>query len=142
MEPRRQARAFLLGLLSDVDTRSCWQVAEQAGDASPHRIQRLLGEPVWDAEKVRDDVRGYVVDALADPAGVLIIDDIGDLKKGRAQRWREPDLGQIRTLGERAIAILKTWKILTKLRRSPHRATAIVRAIVVLQHAEDDRCSR
>ena len=28
-EPRRQARSFLLGLLSDVDTRSCWQLAER-----------------------------------------------------------------------------------------------------------------
>ena len=60
VEPRRQARAFLLGLLSDVDTRSCWQLAEQAGDASPHRMQRLLGEAVWDADAVRDDVCGYV----------------------------------------------------------------------------------
>ncbi|WP_320067663.1 transposase [Micromonospora sp. RTGN7] len=57
VEPRRQARLFLLGLLSDVDTRSCWQLAEQAGDASPHAMQRLLGEAVWDADKVRDDSR-------------------------------------------------------------------------------------
>ena len=69
VEPRRQARAFLLGLLSDVDTRSCWQLAEQAGDGSPHAMQRLLGEAVWDADAVRDDVRGYVVDALGDPGG-------------------------------------------------------------------------
>jgi SRSO17 transposase len=82
VEPRRQARAFLLGLLSDVDTRSCWQLAEQAGDTSPHAMQRLLGEAVWDADKVRDDVRGYVVDALGDPGAVLILDDTGDLKKG------------------------------------------------------------
>jgi SRSO17 transposase len=82
VEPRRQARAFLLGLLSDVETRSCWQLAEQAGDASPHGMQRLLGEAVWDADEVRDDVCGYVVDAMGDPAGVLIIDDTGDLKKG------------------------------------------------------------
>jgi SRSO17 transposase len=82
VEPRRRARSFLLGLLSDVDTRSCWQVAEQAGDASPHGMQRLLGEAVWDADDVRDDVRGYVVDALGDPDGVLILDDTGDLKKG------------------------------------------------------------
>jgi SRSO17 transposase len=82
VEPRRQARAFLLGLLSDVDTRSCWQLAEQAGDGSPHAMQRLLGEAVWDADGVRDDVRGYVVDALGDPDGVLILDDTGDLKKG------------------------------------------------------------
>jgi SRSO17 transposase len=79
VEPRRRARAFLLGLLSDVDRRSCWQVAEQAGDASPYGMQRLLGEAVWDADAVRDDVRGYVVDALGDPGGVLILDDTGDL---------------------------------------------------------------
>src|SRR5207302_8921849 len=82
VEPRRQARAFLLGLLSDVDTRSCWQLAEQAGDASPHAMQRLLGEAVWDADKVRDDLRGYVVDALGDSEAMLIIDDTGDLMKG------------------------------------------------------------
>jgi SRSO17 transposase len=75
VEPRRRARSFLLGLLSDVETRSCWQVAEQAGDATPHGMQRLLGEAVWDADVVRDDVRGYVVNAMGDPAGVLIIDD-------------------------------------------------------------------
>jgi hypothetical protein len=58
VEPRRQARAYLFGLLSDVDTRTCWQLAEQAGDASPHRMQRLLREAVWDGDRVRDDVRG------------------------------------------------------------------------------------
>ena len=67
VEPRRQARAFLLGLMSDVDTRTCWQLAEQAGDATPHRMQRLLGEAMWDADKVRDDVRQYVLDELGDP---------------------------------------------------------------------------
>jgi SRSO17 transposase len=82
VEPRRRARAFLLGLLSDVDTRSCWQLAEQAGDRTPHRMQRLLGEAVWDADKVRDDVRQYVVDELGDPGAVLILDDTGDLKAG------------------------------------------------------------
>jgi SRSO17 transposase len=81
-EPRLQARSFLLGVLSDVDTRSCWQLAEQAGDSDPHAMQRLLGEAVWDADAVRDDVRGYVVDAIGDPGGVLILDDTGDLKSG------------------------------------------------------------
>jgi SRSO17 transposase len=82
VEPRRQARAFLLGLLSDVDTRSCWQLAEQAGDRTPHRMQRLLGEAVWDADAVRDDVRRYVIDELSDTGAVLIADDTGDLKAG------------------------------------------------------------
>ncbi len=83
VEPRRQARAFLWALLSDVDSRSCWQLAEQAGDRTPHRMQRLLGEAVWDADAARDDVRRYVVDELGDPGAVLILDDTGDLKAGR-----------------------------------------------------------
>lgn len=82
VEPRRRARAFLLGLLSDVDTRSCWQLAERAGDGTPHGMQRLLGEAVWDADAVRDDLRRYVVDELGDPGAVLILDDTGDVKKG------------------------------------------------------------
>jgi SRSO17 transposase len=82
VEPRRQARAYVLGLLADVETRSCWQLAEHAGDPSPHRMQRLLGEAVWDADAVRDDVRGYVADQLGEAGGVVIIDDTGDLKKG------------------------------------------------------------
>ena len=65
-----------------MDNRSCWQLAEQAGDSSPHRMQRLLGEAVWDADVVRDDVRQYVVDQLGDPGAVLILDDTGDLKAG------------------------------------------------------------
>jgi SRSO17 transposase len=81
-EPRLQARSFLLSVLSDVDTRSCWQLAEQAGDTSPAAMQRLLAEAVWDADAVRDDVRGYVIDAIGDPGGVLILDDTGDLKRG------------------------------------------------------------
>ena len=51
VEPRGRPRAFLPGLLSDVDTRSCWQLPEQAGAASPHAMQRLLGAAVWDADK-------------------------------------------------------------------------------------------
>jgi SRSO17 transposase len=82
VEPRKAARDWLLGLLSDVDSRSSWQLAEQAGHASPHRMQRLLGEAVWDADAVRDDLRKFVVDHLGDPGGVLIIDDTGDLKSG------------------------------------------------------------
>jgi hypothetical protein len=46
VEPRRQARAFLLGLLSDVDTRSCWQLAEQAGDRTVNEIRRLFANLV------------------------------------------------------------------------------------------------
>jgi hypothetical protein len=67
VEPRRRARAFLLGMPSDVDIGTCWQLLSRPGDQSPRRMERLLGETVWDADAVRDDVRGYVVDELGDP---------------------------------------------------------------------------
>jgi hypothetical protein len=35
------------------------------------------------------------------------------------------------------VATLKTWKLLTKLRCSPSRTTAIVQAILVLHHVEN-----
>jgi hypothetical protein len=46
---------------------------------------------------------------------------------------------RIRALGERATATLKTWKILTKLRCCPCRATAIVQATLVPQTVDDTR---
>ena len=45
-------------------------------------MQHLLRKAVWDADKVRDDLRGYVVEHFADPAAVLVVDETGDLKKG------------------------------------------------------------
>ena len=40
VEPRRQARAYLTGLLAPVERKNGWQLAEAAGDASPDRMQR------------------------------------------------------------------------------------------------------
>ncbi|GGY22764.1 hypothetical protein GCM10010358_83970 [Streptomyces minutiscleroticus] len=42
VEPRAAARAYLLGLLSPVERKNCWQPAEQAGHARPGPMQRLL----------------------------------------------------------------------------------------------------
>jgi SRSO17 transposase len=82
VEPRRAARAFVLGLLSSVEGRSCWALAEQAGYARPDPLQRLLRTACWDAEAVRDDVRELVVEHLGHPDAVLVPDETGDLKKG------------------------------------------------------------
>src|SRR5260370_21346944 len=46
-------------------------------------MQRLVNAADWDAEAVRDDLRAYVVEHLADTrSGVLVIDETGFLKKG------------------------------------------------------------
>jgi SRSO17 transposase len=81
-EPRRQALAYLQGLLSPVERKNSWQLAEQAGDPGPHRFQHLLGRAIWEADEVRDDLQAYVREHLADPDGVLIVDETGFLKKG------------------------------------------------------------
>ena len=48
---------------------------------------------------MRDDLRGYVVDHLADPDAVLVVDETGDLKKGThtvgVQRQYTPTAGRI-----------------------------------------------
>jgi SRSO17 transposase len=82
IEPRRRVRSFVLELLAGLPRINCWTIAEHAGEASPDGMQHLLARAVWDAEAVRDDLRGYVVDHLADPGAVLVVDETGDLKKG------------------------------------------------------------
>lgn len=81
-EPRQRARAYLQGLLSPVERKNGWQLAEQAGEPTPTGMQRVLSGARWDAEAVRDDLRAYVVEQLGDPAAVLIVDETGFLKKG------------------------------------------------------------
>ena len=77
VEPRRRARSFLLGLVAGLPRVNCWTIAEHAGDATPDGMQHLLARAVWDADAVRDDLRDYVVDHLADPDAVLVIDETG-----------------------------------------------------------------
>jgi SRSO17 transposase len=82
VEPRRQARAYVGGLLAPLAAKNGWTLAEAAGDKSPDRMQRLLNRAGWDADGTRDDVRGYVVRHLGDAGGVLVIDETGFVKKG------------------------------------------------------------
>ena len=79
---RRRAGAFLRGLLAGVERKNSWQLAEQAGAATPDGTQRLLNHARWDPDEVRDDLRGYVVEHLGDPGAVLVVDETGFLKKG------------------------------------------------------------
>lgn len=80
---RKRARAYLLGLLSRSERKNGWTIAEFAGDATPDGMQRLLNFYSWSAGDVRDDLRDYVTAAIGEPAGVLICDETGFLKKGR-----------------------------------------------------------
>ena len=82
-ESRQRALAYLQGLLGSVERKNGWQLAEYAGDATPDGVQRLLAVYQWDADEVRDDLQGYVVEHLGDAGGVLVVDETGFLKQGK-----------------------------------------------------------
>ena len=84
VEPRRRARALVLGLLSGLRRKNCWTIAELAGDLTPDGMQHLLTGARWDADAVRDDLRSYVTGYLGSTEAVLVVDETGDVKKGRA----------------------------------------------------------
>jgi SRSO17 transposase len=78
------AGRFLDGLLGPERRKTGWMRAEAAGDPGPWRQQAILGRGRWDAEALRDIVRDYALEVLADPDAVLVIDETGFLKQGKA----------------------------------------------------------
>src|ERR1700674_2539827 len=74
-EPRRRVLAYLKGIVSSVERKNGWQLAEHAGEARPDGMQRLLNSAVWDEGLVRDDLRAYILERLGDPHAVLVIDE-------------------------------------------------------------------
>jgi SRSO17 transposase len=76
------AAAFLDGLLGPERRKTGWMRAEAAGDLGPWRQQAVLGRSHWDADALRDMVRDYVLETLASPGAVLVIDETGFLKQG------------------------------------------------------------
>src|ERR1700694_237663 len=78
------AGRFLDGLLGNEPRKTGWMRAEAAGDPGPGRQQAILGRGQWDAEALCDIGRDYALEALADEAAVLVIDETGFLKQGKA----------------------------------------------------------
>ncbi|WP_204081903.1 IS701 family transposase [Mycobacterium riyadhense] len=83
-EPARHAAGLMLGLLSNLERKNCWTIAEERGDVTPHGLQHLLSRASWDEAGVAEDLRDYVTTAFADPDAILVVDETGDLKKGTA----------------------------------------------------------
>jgi SRSO17 transposase len=79
---RRQARGYVRGLLSCVDRKNSWQLAEHLGQEKPFGIQRLLSRASWDADELRDELIRYADHCLGKKDAVLIVDETGFLKKG------------------------------------------------------------
>src|SRR6188508_3579301 len=80
----RSAGLFLDGLLGPERRKTGWMRAEAAGDAGPWRQQAVLGRGRWEADALRDVVRDYALETLAEGDAVLVIDESGFLKQGTA----------------------------------------------------------
>jgi SRSO17 transposase len=78
------AGQFLDGLLGNEPRKTGWMRAEAAGDPGPWRQQAILGRGQWEADALRDIVCEYALETLADEDAVLVIDETGFLKQGKA----------------------------------------------------------
>ena len=94
-EAFEHALLYLQAVLSDMPRKNGWQIAEQARQARPYGMQRLLSRAVWDEDGVRDELRAVVCQSLQpsalmsacassqDPFPILVLDESGFLKRGR-----------------------------------------------------------
>ena len=81
-EPFERALRFVHALLSEIPRKNGWQVAEQAREATPYGMQRLLAQAVWDENGVRDEVRRLVVETLGQKDATVAIDETSFPKRG------------------------------------------------------------
>ncbi|TFV33212.1 hypothetical protein E4K10_30590 [Streptomyces sp. T1317-0309] len=81
---RREARAtaaeMVTGLLTEVDTRNCWTLAEALGHPGPHRLQHLLSRARFDHDRAQEEIVRLIARELAGQDVVLVADETGDAK--------------------------------------------------------------
>lgn len=82
-EARLAAWDYIQALLSSVERKNGWQMAEQVGHNNPYRLQHLLGRAAWDADSVCNEVRSYVVEHLGSNDAILAVDETGFMKQGQ-----------------------------------------------------------
>ncbi|WP_026932036.1 IS701 family transposase [Glycomyces tenuis] len=83
-EPRARVCDYIAGLVSGLQRKNSWWLAEHAGEAGPDGMQRLLRKARFDVDAIRNDLAAYVAERLGEDDGVLILDETGFVKKGRA----------------------------------------------------------
>jgi SRSO17 transposase len=132
-EARRHAADYLHGLLSHTARKNSWQLAETVGDAAPYGLQQFLYRAAWDPDAVRDDLRAYVVAHLGDPAGILVVDETGFLKKGDKSAGVQPQYsGAAGRTANAQIGVFLTYA-------SPRGHTFLDRALYLPAGWTDDR---
>jgi SRSO17 transposase len=81
-EPYQRLLRFVQAILSSVERKNGWQVAEHAREATPYGMQRLLSQAVWDVDGVRDEVRTLALEHLGTAGAIVAIDETSFPKRG------------------------------------------------------------
>ena len=81
-EPYQRVLRFVQAILSNVERKNGWQVAEQAREATPYGMQRLLSQAIWDEDGVRDEVRTFALEHLGTSQAIVAIDETSFPKRG------------------------------------------------------------
>lgn len=82
IEAIERAYSYLQGLLSPLERKNSWQLAEASGEVTPAGMQHLLNRSLWDVDGVRDELASYVEEQLGDPQVVGVLDESAMIKKG------------------------------------------------------------
>lgn len=132
-EARRRAQAYLRGLLSPVERKNGWQLAEVVGDRTPYAIQHLLGRADWDPDAVRDDLRAYVVEHFGDAHAILVLDETAVVKKGTASAGVDKQYaGSVGKLENAQVGVFVAYA-------SPQGVAFLDRALYLPEAWTDDR---
>jgi SRSO17 transposase len=98
-ESQKHAEQYLRGLLSPIERKNGWTIAEHVGELEPKALQRFLNLSPWDADALLTLNREYAMEHLADPGGILVADPTGFAKKGTksvgVQRQYSGTLGRV-----------------------------------------------
>lgn len=82
LEARQSAFDYLQALMSPVERKNGWQMAEQVGHKTPYQFQHLLGRAHWDADEVTQEIQHYVIESLGQADDILAVDETGFIKQG------------------------------------------------------------
>jgi SRSO17 transposase len=80
---RESVERYLTGLLTDLERKNCDTIAAAVAGTSTERFQHLLTDAAWDPQAL-DQQRVATWVAQSPPHGLLVLDDTGLPKQGRA----------------------------------------------------------
>ena len=81
-EPREQSAKYMRALMAKIERKNGWQIAEEMGDRTPDRTQRLLYRSSWDSHDARDILEQFTTETFGDEQGIGVVDETGFLKQG------------------------------------------------------------